>query len=213
MFYFTYRELIAINIQRLYRGWKVRQSLLFDRWIEMNKAATVLQRSFRRFKLRLETKMIIDIYLSRKKLNKVIINESNHNIEKIFNNQSTTEENFAFWRSVIELRKSYPKYSTDLLIKALTESKGKVLDAQTLLGNPVFGVRNDEDLSMKHRLRFLPESSVIDHKELFQSTLTENQKNQFSKREVFQREVLKILLQSYYSNRHHKIRAKNKLNY
>jgi hypothetical protein len=39
-------NIIAINLQRMFRGARVRRQLLFERWLEMNKAAATIQRAF-----------------------------------------------------------------------------------------------------------------------------------------------------------------------
>ena len=169
--------IIASNIQRMYRGWKVRRMLLFERWIEMNHAASIIQKAFRSNRQKMENKYFTDAYIFAKDKKKILAEfrlkqQSNYNskIERIFNNECTYEENTAFWRSIIELRRAYRQYSTDVLIKALIENKSDVLGAIKTLGNIQFSIRNDANLSIENRLRFLPESiKGVDANTLFQS--------------------------------------------
>ena len=128
-------EIIAINFQRIFRGWKVRQHLLLLNWIEMNKAAIILQKAFRYFKNKMDNKYIIDTYLyqiNQQKLSNTTT--TNNKIERIFNNQSTHDETMDFWRSILELRRAYRKYNTDILIKAFVETNGDLQKSLTLLG-------------------------------------------------------------------------------
>lgn len=177
--------IIASNLQKMYRGWKVRQMLLFERWIEINHAASIIQKAFRSNRQKMENKYFIDAYLFAKNKKKLLAefklkqaDNYNSKIERIFNNECTYEENVAFWRSIIELRRAYRQYSTDVLIKALIENKNDVLGAIKTLGNIQFSIRNEGNLSTENRLKFLPEPLKVDPNILFQSPRFQMSSNQ-----------------------------------
>ena len=80
-------------------------------------------------------------------------------LNNIMNDCSTEEEKLHLWRSVIEIRRVRPQYSTDSCLRALIECKGDLPRALIVTGNPAFGWRNSDNLSEENRIKFLPSSS------------------------------------------------------
>lgn len=136
--------IIASNLRRIYRGWKVREFLLFERWIEINHAASIIQKAFRINRQKMENRYFIDAYLYAKHKKQILANyklkqanKNNSKIQTIFNNECTYDENMAFWRSIVELRKAYRQYSTDVLIKALIENQNDLQGSIKTLGKSI----------------------------------------------------------------------------
>lgn len=73
-----------------------------------------------------------------KKISKKAIDKSSSNWEKVLNNKGTHSEKMIVWRNVIELRRSFREYTTDMCLKALARTNGDLTKAIPLLGSKDF---------------------------------------------------------------------------
>jgi hypothetical protein len=114
-------ELAARKIQRNFRQW--RKYVYFHRHMKLN-AIRRLQRN---------------IGVSSIQTSSIF-----HSFKAVMQQTADNQDKFVFWRQVIDLRRSFPDFTPDLLIKALMEAKGDINRAQTLLGNKEFYMQNHE---------------------------------------------------------------------
>jgi hypothetical protein len=81
-------------------------------------------------------------------------------LEEAFRNiiadDSTFEDKMSFWRGVVELRRAHKAHSTDVIIRALIDSKGDLNRSISLLGVKDFVHVHRADLPIKLRNMFLP---------------------------------------------------------
>lgn len=74
-----------------------------------------------------------------KKVTKNKIDKSTGNWEKVLNDKGSPSEKMVIWRNVIELRRAYREYSTEVCLKALVKTNGDLTKAIPLLGSRDFG--------------------------------------------------------------------------
>jgi hypothetical protein len=73
-----------------------------------------------------------------KKVTKKAIDKSSGNWEKVLNNKGSNSEKMIIWRNVIELRRAFREYSTEMCLKALSKTNGDLTKAIPLLGSKDF---------------------------------------------------------------------------
>ena len=88
-----------------------------------------LQKAFRTWKM---------LQFTRKRYKRVTkkkLDKSSGNWEKVLSNQGTHAEKMIIWRNVIELRRGFPEYTSEMCLKALITTNGDLTKAVPLLGS------------------------------------------------------------------------------
>ena len=124
------------------------------RWETLLRAAVVIQRAYR---WHVASIRAMRPRHGRKRVGKkMITNDQRTVLYNIMNGCSNAEEKLDLWRSVIEIRRTRPQYSSDACLRALIECKGDLNRALIVTGNAAFGWRNADDLSSESRGKVLP---------------------------------------------------------
>lgn len=76
--------------------------------------------------------------------------------QRIVNEQASFEDRMSFWRGAIELRRAHRELSTDLLLKAMIDSRADLSRSIVLLGTKSFIEKNSHDIPLKLRDLFSP---------------------------------------------------------
>ncbi len=73
--------------------------------------------------------------------------------QRILDSEATFDDKMGVWRMVIELRRGYRHYSTDICTKALIQANGNISKATTLLGTSdfVFNASNSPPLGDEYK--------------------------------------------------------------
>ncbi len=129
-------------------------------WISFELAAIKIQRVYRCWKFSHSFRNSISRRLLRRDWKPISFPNLPESFKSIINEESNYEEKMCFWRSIIELRRAHPTFTTDLLIKSLIESKGDAGRSITLLGTKEFVMVNGSELSGKVRKLLLPQPSL-----------------------------------------------------
>ena len=162
--------------QKFSRGIAARKKAKMDIWIRYNHAAFIIQWGYRnwRNKCQMRALPLRAAYIANMtektpppKLRESLTSPSTVEdlTQKIVRNKATYEEIMIVWRHVIELRRGFSHSSTDVLLKALIDSRCDINRAAVLMGNAEFVIRNDPDLPKHIRAQFLPLGNHIVTKE------------------------------------------------
>lgn len=76
--------------------------------------------------------------------------------QRIVNEHASFEDRMAFWRGAVELRRAHREHSSDLLVKAMIDSKADLSRSIVLLGTKSFIEKNSHDIPLKLRDLFSP---------------------------------------------------------
>jgi pullulanase/glycogen debranching enzyme len=122
-------------------------------------SVTKIQAAFRNWRMIQYTKRRV-----RGKLEQEI---SNVNWDIVLKNEATFKERMYIWRSIIELRRAHPHFSTDVCLRALILAEGDLHRALIIISNPEFhlSAQASPDLSFEQRCLFLPYIDGITGKE------------------------------------------------
>jgi hypothetical protein len=123
-------SLIAVHCQRLYRGWRARMWIVAARYMQLIAYVTLIQRCYRRYRL--------GIYLRPKRSIDVLSDSHLENWDAVATGNGTFEERMFVWRKVLELRRAYPKFSTELCLRALLVTEGDLQRALVIIAYPEF---------------------------------------------------------------------------
>lgn len=129
IYLWTQYEIAARKIQRQFRCWNVSRHF---------------RRSYTRKKW---------IIAAQPKKAKRSLEQS---FREVIQGTSDFDDNMAFWRGIIELRRAHSSHSTDTAIRALIEAKGDLNRAISLLGTKDFVQLNSANIAMKLRKLLLP---------------------------------------------------------
>jgi acyl-CoA-binding protein len=76
--------------------------------------------------------------------------------QRIVSEQASFEDRMTFWRGAVELRRAHREHSSDLLMKAMIDSKADLSRSIVLLGTKSFIEKNSHDIPLKLRDLFSP---------------------------------------------------------
>lgn len=76
--------------------------------------------------------------------------------QRIVNEQASFEDRMTFWRGAVELRRAHRELSSDLLVKAMIDSRADLSRSIVLLGTKSFVEKNSYDIPSKLRDLFSP---------------------------------------------------------
>eukprot|EP00602_Paraphysomonas_sp_CaronLab_P003833 CAMPEP_0185039142 /NCGR_PEP_ID=MMETSP1103-20130426/35683_1 /TAXON_ID=36769 /ORGANISM="Paraphysomonas bandaiensis, Strain Caron Lab Isolate" /LENGTH=235 /DNA_ID=CAMNT_0027577913 /DNA_START=54 /DNA_END=761 /DNA_ORIENTATION=+ len=124
---------IAVHCQKTARGIKARDKAQIKRWERANIAAYRIQAAFRNWRMLQFTRK------RYKKISKKPTEKGQTSWEKVMTNKASHDEKMSAWRNVIELRRAYSEYTTEVCIKALLHTNGDLSSALPLLGGRDFG--------------------------------------------------------------------------
>jgi hypothetical protein len=139
-------RLIAITIQRLFRGKKSRRATKLLIWIRYNEAAFIIQKHYNCWKsFRISSQISLskrnDLCKREQETNRCI--KPINNIGDIANNHISFDDKTIFWRSMVELKRAHPHVKNDVLLKALIESHHDLRRAIITTGNHEYSLRYD----------------------------------------------------------------------
>lgn len=131
-------ELAARKIQRNYRQW--RQYFYTYRRIKLNSLKR-LNRSY-------------DLSYKYSKVDRS--RQALDNFQAVIQQTATFDNKCAFWRKLIDLKKSFPDRNTDNIIRAMIEANGDMSRSMILLGSKEFLMQNSQSLPSTVKSVFIP---------------------------------------------------------
>jgi len=90
--------------------------------------------------------------------------------QRIVNEHASFEDRMAFWRGAVELRRAHREHSSDLLVKAMIDSKADLSRSIVLLGTKSFVEKNSHDIPSKLRDLFSPRLDRVGNGLVFDGT-------------------------------------------
>lgn len=167
------RLIVALGLQRAYRGQRARARVSLILWSRFESAAVTLQRAYRRWRDEKRIDVALVRALDRKvfrrckrsspqvqrlKLKKDVENQPPTSVlfHKCLRGVSTHDGKMAIWRAILELRRGHPHWSTHVAFKAMIEARGDLTRALTLMSDETFALKNEGDVPMQLQLLFIP---------------------------------------------------------
>jgi hypothetical protein len=134
----------------------------FDSWLTQNFAAVIITRFIRNVAYQSKHGLFYSYYRTKSRAlkyqlnrprvcafgrewNKPTYSHSNKPMDyyqALLYQRASVQDKLQFWKCVIELKRTYPRYSNELLMKALIESNGDTQKSIILLENQAFLVNN-----------------------------------------------------------------------
>jgi len=126
------------------------------RWELHYRAAAVIQRTWRRYVVVSATRSRRQQSRRSRLVTKTSPPPLNAVLHKAMANAASSADKFELWRSVIEMRRTRPGYTTDACVRSLIECQGDLARTLLISGNATFGWRNAADLADDSRHTLLP---------------------------------------------------------
>ncbi len=141
---------LAIEIQRLFRGMKTRMKVRALRFDSLNDKVRRIQRCYRKWRM-------FQFYRMRR--SHILSDDTvTGNWKEVITGHGSFDERMVVWRSIIEMRRAYPQFDTELCLRALTLGEGDLQRGNIVIGYPDFYMRYQSAPSIPKYQRdcFLP---------------------------------------------------------
>ena len=141
---------LAIEIQRLFRGMKTRMKVRALRYDSLNDKVRRIQRCYRKWRM-------FQFYRMRRS-HMLSDDTVTGNWKEVITGHGSFDERMVVWRSIIEMRRAYPQFNTELCLRALTLGEGDTQRGNIVIGYPDFYMRYQSAPSIPKYQRdcFLP---------------------------------------------------------